>query len=152
MLWYCDSFNRHFSSSIIFTKYVDRSVNARLIFLDFDGNWQLWAITCIGKNWLISRCKSLGGCTLHMQRACMALHALWKHMFWKNRLLCQKTLRWKYLVWKNMTDVFTKQLFKSSSATGHISMTLDSAKPSPVFRVGVRQGYGLVWDPLSPAI
>ena len=45
---------------------------------------------------------------------------------------------------KNMTDVFTKQLFKSSSATGHISISLDSAKPSPVFRVGVRQGYGLV--------
>ena len=39
MLWYCDSFNRHFSSSIIFTKHVDRSVNARLIF---------WILTAIG--------------------------------------------------------------------------------------------------------
>ena len=151
MLWYCDSFNRHFSSSIIFTKHVDRSVNARLIFLDFDGNWQLWAITCIGKNWLISRCKSLGGCTCK-QRACMALPALWKHMFWKKYLLCQKRIALKISALKNMTDVFTEQLFESGSATGHISMTLDSAKPSPVFRVGVRQGYSLVWDPLLPAI
>ena len=45
---------------------------------------------------------------------------------------------------KNMTDVFTKQLLKSGPATGHISISLESAKPSPVFRVGVRQGYGLV--------
>ena len=55
-----------------------------------------------------------------------------------------KNITLKISALKNMTDVFTEQLFKSGSATGHISMTLDSAKPSPVFRVGVRQGYGLV--------
>ena len=151
MLWYCDSFNRHFSSSIIFTKHVDRSVNARLIF---------WILTAIGncerlpasakidwyrdvKVWADAnmQAKSLHGI------ACAV-----KHMFWKNRLLCKKHYAENICSEKNMTDVFTKQLFKSGSATGHISMTLDSAKPSPVFRVGVRQGYGLVWEPLSPAL
>ena len=39
MLWYCDSFNRHSSVSIIFTKDIDRSVNGRLIF---------WILTAIG--------------------------------------------------------------------------------------------------------